>query len=115
MTLLSRLGILVLFAVLGFSPSAWAVDVWTVGVNNTRQGWNKSETVLTTANVPRLRKIREFVVDENTAACDGNIGHDVALRRLAWVWPALRAVSYFSRNSSTPSLRKSGRARRRIS
>ena len=29
-----------------------AVDVWTVGVNNTRQGWNKFETVLTPANVP---------------------------------------------------------------
>lgn len=41
-----------------------AVDVWTVGVNNTRQGWNPSETVLTPATVPRLRKLREFVVDE---------------------------------------------------
>ena len=43
---------------------AQAVDVWTVGVNNTRQGWNKFETVLTPANVPRLKKIREFMVDE---------------------------------------------------
>src|SRR5690349_13296777 len=64
MTLLSRLGILVLFAILSVPRAAWPVDVWTVGVNNTRQGWNKSETVLTTANVPRLRKIREFAVDE---------------------------------------------------
>jgi hypothetical protein len=41
-----------------------AVDVWTVGVDNTRQGWNRFETVLTPANVPRLKKIREFAVDE---------------------------------------------------
>ena len=45
-------------------PVAHAVDVWTVGINNTRQGWNKFETVLTPANVPGLRKIREFEVDE---------------------------------------------------
>src|SRR5215216_4778015 len=43
---------------------AQGVDIWTVGVNNTRQGWNRSETVLTPATVPKLRKIREFVVDE---------------------------------------------------
>ena len=43
---------------------AHAVDVWTVGVNNTRQGWNRFETVLTPANVSRLRKLREFAVDE---------------------------------------------------
>ena len=41
-----------------------AVDIWTVGVNNTRQGWNRFETVLTPANVPKLKKLREFVVDE---------------------------------------------------
>src|SRR4026209_2478427 len=43
---------------------AQGVDIWTVGVNNTRQGWNRFETVLTPATVPKLRKIREFVVDE---------------------------------------------------
>src|SRR5215212_10372438 len=43
---------------------AQGVDIWTAGVNNTRQGWNRFETVLTTANVPRLKKIREFIVDE---------------------------------------------------
>jgi hypothetical protein len=43
---------------------AQGVDMWTVGVNNTRQGWNRFETVLTPANVPTLRKIREFMVDE---------------------------------------------------
>jgi hypothetical protein len=44
--------------------AAHAVDIWTVGVNNTRQGWNKFETILTSATVPGLRKIREFIVDE---------------------------------------------------
>jgi hypothetical protein len=103
MTLLSRLGILVLFANLSLPPAAGAVDVWTVGVNNTRQGWNKSETMLTAANVPRLRKIREFVVDEkidvsplvvgdrlyvftmtNTAfVFDVNTGAKIARRQLA--------------------------------
>jgi hypothetical protein len=86
-----------------FSGSAHAVDVWTVGVNNTRQGWNKFETVLTPANVPRLKKIREFVVDEkidvsplvvgdklyvftmtNTAyVFDVNNGNQLAKRQLA--------------------------------
>ena len=45
-------------------PSFAQVDIWTVGVDNTRQGWNKSETVLTPKNVPKLRKVREFMVDE---------------------------------------------------
>lgn len=45
-------------------PLAHAVDVWTVGINNTRQGWNKLEVVLTPANVPHLKKLREFSVDE---------------------------------------------------
>jgi hypothetical protein len=71
MTLLSRLrlsrgsAIMLLVAPAMFSPSpAPAVDVWTVGVNNTREGWNDAETVLTPANVPKLKKIREFAVDE---------------------------------------------------
>ncbi len=46
------------------APIAQAVDIWTVGVNNTRQGWNRFETVLTPATVPNLKKLREFVVDE---------------------------------------------------
>jgi hypothetical protein len=43
---------------------AVAVDVPTVGIDNTRQGWNRFETVLTPANVPNLKKTREFLVDE---------------------------------------------------
>src|SRR3979490_1381097 len=49
---------------LALASSAQAVDIWTVGVDNTRQGWNRSETVLKAANVPRLKKIRDFPVDE---------------------------------------------------
>jgi hypothetical protein len=66
MMLLSRTVVLLLIAVpaLVSTSFAQAVDVWTVGVNNTRQGWNKFETVLTPASVPKLKKIREFVVDE---------------------------------------------------
>jgi hypothetical protein len=80
-----------------------AVDIWTVGVNNTRQGWNQFETILTPANVPKLKKIREFPVDEkidvsplvvgnklyvftmtNTAFIfDVNTGVEIARRQLA--------------------------------
>jgi hypothetical protein len=103
MRLLSRTGALVLFATLISPPIAQAVDVWTVGVDNTRQGWNKSETDLTPANVPHLRKIREFSVDEKMDATplvvgnklfaftmantvfvfDVNTGAQIATRRLA--------------------------------
>jgi hypothetical protein len=64
MTLLSRTSALMLIAALVSASFAQAVDVWTVGVNNARQGWNKFETVLTPANVPKLKKLREFIVDE---------------------------------------------------
>jgi hypothetical protein len=103
MTLLSRTSGLVLMATLICAPGAHAVDISTVGVNNTRQGWNRFETVLTAANAPRLKKIREFVVDEkidvsplvvgnklyvftmkNTAfVFDVNTGAQIAARQLA--------------------------------
>jgi len=64
MTFPARASALVLMAV--FLPVSFvqAIDVWTVGIDNTRQGWNRFETVLKPANVPQLRKIREFTVDE---------------------------------------------------
>ena len=82
---------------------AQGVDVWTVAVNNTRQGWNRLETVLTPANVPKLKKLREFMVDEkidvsplvvanklyvftmtNTAyVFDVNTGAEIVTRQLA--------------------------------
>ena len=105
MTLLSRMVALLLMSVpaLVSTSFAQAVDVWTVGVNNTRQGWNKFETVLTPANVPKMKKIREFMVDEkidvsplvvgnklyvftmtNTAYIfDVNTGAELARRQLA--------------------------------
>lgn len=46
------------------AASARAFDVPTVAVDNTRQGWNRAETVLTRATVPKLKKLREFAVDE---------------------------------------------------
>ena len=54
MTLLSRTSAVVLIAATALVSASFAqaVDVWTVGVDNTRQGWNKFETVLTPANVP---------------------------------------------------------------
>jgi hypothetical protein len=66
MTWLSRTSALVMLVApaLVWASFAQAVDVWTVGLDNTRQGWSKFETVLTPANVPRLKKIREFIVDE---------------------------------------------------
>jgi hypothetical protein len=60
----SRLVIVIAVVVPATATLAQGVDVWTVGVNNTRQGWNRFETVLTPANVPRLKKNREFIVDE---------------------------------------------------
>jgi hypothetical protein len=99
----SRTSFLVLIGVLVSTPLARAVDVWTVGVNNTRQGWNRFETILTPANVPKLKKTREFLVDEkidvsplivddrlyvftmtNTAfVFDVNSGAELARRQLA--------------------------------
>jgi hypothetical protein len=59
-----RMSVLVLTGLLASASWLQAVDVWTIGINNTRQGWNKFETVLTPATVPTLKKIREFNVDE---------------------------------------------------
>jgi hypothetical protein len=104
MTLRSRTMALAAVLFSAFLPQAvQGVDVWTVGVNNSRQGWNKFETVLTPANVPKLKKIREFIVDEkvdvtplvvgnrlyvftmaNTAyVFDVNTGAELAKRQLA--------------------------------
>ncbi|HEY7190934.1 MAG TPA: hypothetical protein VH436_30490 [Vicinamibacterales bacterium] len=64
MTINVRTSALAVIAALLLTSALQAIDVWTVGVNNTRQGWNRFETVLTPTNVPKLRKIREFAVDE---------------------------------------------------
>jgi hypothetical protein len=59
-----RTGLVLAPPLLVWMSLAHAVDVWTVGMNNTRQGWNRFEEVLTPATVPRLKKLREFSVDE---------------------------------------------------
>ena len=66
MTRLLRASVLVLTATASLvsDANAQGVNIWTVGVDNTRQGWNRFETVLTPATVPKLKKIREFTVDE---------------------------------------------------
>jgi hypothetical protein len=99
----SRTSTLVLMATFASTSLLHAIDVWTVGIDNTRQGWNRFETVLTVANVPKLRKTREFIVDEkidvsplivgdrlyvfsmtNTAfVFDVNTGAELARRQLA--------------------------------
>ena len=105
MSLQSRAGGLALLALPALVSVTFAqgADIWTVGVNNTRQGWNRFETVLTAANVPKLKKIREFKVDEkidvsplvvagklyvftmtNTAfVFDVDTGAELAMRQLA--------------------------------
>src|SRR5262245_54060408 len=66
MSLLTRTRVVVFIAAILSTAEmlAQGVVVWTVGVNNTRQGWNRFETVLKPTNVPKLKKIREFLVDE---------------------------------------------------
>src|SRR5215213_10093439 len=64
MTLPSRTSAFISIAALTVASSVHAVDVPTVGINNTRQGWNKFETELTPASVAGLQKVREFLVDE---------------------------------------------------
>jgi hypothetical protein len=99
----SHTGALAVIGLLASASLLQAVDIWTVGVNNTRQGWNRFETVLTPATVPKLKKLREFPVDEkidvtplvvgnklyvftmtNTAfVFDVNSGAELAKRQLA--------------------------------
>jgi len=64
MTSRLRVSASLLVAALFSGSLAHAVDVPTVAVDNTRQGWNRFETVLTHATVPKLKKLREFAVDE---------------------------------------------------
>ena len=64
MRFVSRASAVALFVAVASTSLLQAIDVWTVGINNTRQGWNRFETVLTAANVSGLKKIREFNVDE---------------------------------------------------
>jgi hypothetical protein len=55
MTPLLRTCWLIAVVALGSGAAVQAIDVWTVGIDNTRQGWNRFETALTRATVPRLK------------------------------------------------------------
>src|ERR1700737_3249816 len=61
------------------------------------------------------RGFSSFSTEKSPTAFDQNVHHDTALRRGVRERPELAAASYFSRNSSTASRRKSGRARRSAS
>src|SRR6202171_5834648 len=61
------------------------------------------------------RSLKNFSTEQRPAAFNQNIGHDTALRRGAGERPELVAASYFARNSSTASCRKSGKVLRRVS
>ncbi|MGY3225600.1 hypothetical protein ACVIM5_006207 [Bradyrhizobium sp. USDA 4512] len=60
------------------------------------------------------RGLDQGAVNQRAPALDENVRHDAALRCLFCDWDTASA-SYLSRNSSTASLRKSGRTRRSVS
>jgi hypothetical protein len=84
---------------------AQGVDIWTVGVNNTRQGWNRFETVLTPATVPNLRKVREFQVDEKIDVSPlivGNRLYVFTMTNTAFVFDVATGAQLASRQLAPP-------------
>jgi hypothetical protein len=84
---------------------AQAVDIWTVGVNNTRQGWNKFETTLTPANVPNLKKLREFPVDEKIDVSPLIIGNKLyvfTMSNTAYIFDVNSGALLFKRQLAPP-------------
>ncbi|RPH54272.1 MAG: hypothetical protein EHM84_02140 [Lysobacterales bacterium] len=84
---------------------AQGADVWTVGVNNTRQGWNRFETVLTPANAPLLRKVREFFVDEKidvTPLIVGDKLYVCSMTNTVFVFNVNTGVELVKRQLATP-------------
>jgi hypothetical protein len=104
MSFLSRTNALIAAAVL-FSAPAYAVDVWTVGVDNTRQGWNKFETVLTPANVRNLKKTREFAVDEKIDVSPLVVGNKLyvfTMKTTAYVFDVNTGAELHKRQLAAP-------------
>jgi len=104
MSFLSRTNALIAASVL-FSAPAYAVDLWTVGVDNTRQGWNKFETVLTPANVPNLKKIREFAVDEKIDVSPLVVGNKLyvfTMKTTAYVFDVNTGAELHKRQLAAP-------------
>jgi hypothetical protein len=105
MTLPSRTSTLVLIAAFASASLVQAVDIWTVGVNNTRQGWNKFETVLTVATVPKLKKIREFVVDEKIDVSPLVVGDRLyvfTMTNTAYIFDVNTGAQTFKRQLAAP-------------
>mgnify|MGYP003578879778 CR=1 FL=1 len=105
MTSLLRTSALVLIVALGATSLLSAIDIWTVGVNNTRQGWNSVETVLTAANVPKLPKLREFVVDEKidvTPLVVGNKLYVFTMTNTAFVFDVNTGAQLATRQLAAP-------------
>lgn len=107
MTSIPRTSVLLLIAAPAFVSAALArgVDIWTVGVNNTRQGWNRDETVLTPANVPKLKKIREFVVDEKIDVSPLVVGNKLyvfTMTNTAYVFDVDTGVQLATRQLAPP-------------
>src|SRR6185436_2819071 len=100
-----RTTVLVLTGLLASASWLQAVDVWTVGVNNTRQGWNRFETVLTPANVPKLKKIREFIVDEKIDVSPLVVGDKLyvfTMTNTAWVFDVNTGAQLAKRQLAAP-------------
>jgi hypothetical protein len=92
-------------AVLCFGLRVSALDVPTAAVDNTRQGWNKSETALTRASVPRLKKLREFVVDEKIDASPLVVGDKLyifSMSNTAFVFDVNTGAQLASRQLAVP-------------
>jgi outer membrane protein assembly factor BamB len=96
---------LIVIGLLASASILHAVDIWTVGVNNTRQGWNKLETVLTPANVPTLKKIREFVVDEKIDVSPLVVGDKLyvfTMTNTAYIFNVNTGAQLFKRQLAAP-------------
>jgi hypothetical protein len=105
MPLRSRASALISIAALVSTASVQAVDVSTVGINNTRQGWNKLETDLTPQSVPRLKKIREFLVDEKidvTPLVVGDTLYVFTMTNTAYVFDVNTGAQRFARQLAPP-------------
>ena len=114
MTSLSRTAAAIALAAMASASLLHAVDVWTVGVNNTRQGWNRFETILTPANVPRLKKTREFTVDEKIDVSPLVVGDKLyvfTMTNTAYVFDVKPERRSRCDNSPRPSTRGPTRAR----
>jgi hypothetical protein len=96
---------LAFFATVTAVRVAQAVDITTVGANNTRQGWNQSETVLTRQSVPHLKKLRAFAVDEKVDVTPLVVGAKLyvfTMASTAYIFDVNTGAQLFKRQLSLP-------------